>query len=39
MAWSTNALDDQYVGGIQNDGTLRYAAPPRQYGLCVGVAF
>ena len=31
--WMTNATDKEYVAGIQNNGTLRYAAPPRQYGV------
>jgi iron complex outermembrane receptor protein len=35
--WMTNATDEKYAGAIQNNGTLRYAAPPRQYGLRVGV--
>lgn len=35
-AWMTNAADEGYVAAIQNTGTLRYAAPPRQYGLRVG---
>lgn len=35
--WMTNATDEKYAGGIQNNGTLRYAAPPRQYGLRVGL--
>jgi iron complex outermembrane receptor protein len=37
--WMTNATDEHYAGGIQNNGTLRYAAPPRQYGLRVGFNF
>ncbi len=32
-AWITNAGDKQYIAGIQNNATLFYAAPPRQYGL------
>ncbi len=35
--WCTNATDEEYVGGIQNDGVLDYAAPPRMYGLRVGM--
>jgi iron complex outermembrane receptor protein len=31
--WVTNAGDKHYVAGIQNNATLYYAAPPRQYGL------
>jgi iron complex outermembrane receptor protein len=31
--WVTNARDKHYVSGIQNNATLYYAAPPRQYGL------
>ena len=34
--WSTNATDEEYVGGIQNNAALYYAAPPRMYGLRVG---
>ena len=36
-AWVTNATDEEYAGGIQNDGSLYYAAPPMMYGLRVGV--
>lgn len=38
-AWMTNATNKEYVGGIQNNGTLRYAGPPRQFGLRVGRTF
>jgi len=31
--WVTNAGDKHYIAGIQNNATLFYAAPPRQYGL------
>jgi len=31
--WVTNAGDKHYISGIQNNATLYYAAPPRQYGL------
>ena len=37
--WSTNATDEKYVGGIQNDAALYYAAPPRMYGMRVGMSF
>lgn len=37
--WMTNALDEEYVGAIQNNGTLRYAAPPRMGGVRVGRTF
>lgn len=37
--WVTNATDEEYVAGIQNNGTLRYAGPPRQYGLRVSFNF
>jgi iron complex outermembrane receptor protein len=37
--WVTNVTNEKYAGGIQNNGTLRYAAPPRQYGLRVGYNF
>ena len=37
--WSTNVFDRQYVAGIQNNATLYYAAPPRQYGLRVKYNF
>lgn len=37
--WMTNATDERFAGGIQNNGSLRYAAPPRQYGLRVGMTF
>ena len=32
-AWITNATDKHYIAGIQNNASLYYAAPPRQYGL------
>lgn len=31
--WTTNAGDKRYVGGIQNNAALYYAAPPMQYGV------
>ena len=34
--WCTNATDEEYVGGIQNNAALYYAAPPRMYGLRIG---
>jgi iron complex outermembrane receptor protein len=34
-AWMTNALDQEYVTGIQNLATLYYAGRPREYGLKV----
>ena len=37
--WSTNLLDNEYIAGIQNDGTLFTAGAPRQYGLRVGKNF
>jgi len=37
--WATNALDEEYIGGIQNNGTLFYAGAPRQYGLRVSYSF
>ena len=33
----TNVTDEKYAVGIQSNGTLRYAAPPRQHGLRVGM--
>jgi outer membrane receptor protein involved in Fe transport len=39
VAWGTNVTDEQYVSGIQNNGTLYYAAPPAQYGLRVKFNF
>ena len=33
VLWGTNITDEHYVSGIQNNGTLYYAAPPAQYGL------
>jgi iron complex outermembrane receptor protein len=33
VLWGTNVTDKEYVGGIQNNATLYYAAPPGQYGL------
>ena len=39
VAWGTNVTDEQYVSGIQNNGTLYYAAPPAQYGLRVKINF
>jgi iron complex outermembrane receptor protein len=37
--WMTNATDEEYVGGIQNDGALFYAGAPRQFGIRVGKRF
>jgi iron complex outermembrane receptor protein len=37
--WMTNATDKEYVAGIQNNGTLRYAGAPRQYGLRIRYNF
>ena len=37
--WSTNVGDRQYIAGIQNNATLYYAAPPRQYGLRIKYNF
>ncbi len=37
-AWMTNATDEQYAGGIQNNASLFYAAPPRMYGLRIGMS-
>jgi iron complex outermembrane receptor protein len=37
--WITNASDKHYVGGIQNNATLYYAAPPRQLGVRVKYNF
>lgn len=37
QAWMTNATDEEFPGAIQNTSTLFYAAPPRRYGLRVGV--
>lgn len=37
--WVTNATDEKYAGGIQNNGALFYAAPPRMYGLRAGMSF
>jgi iron complex outermembrane receptor protein len=39
VAWGTNITDEHYVSGIQNNGTLYYAAPPIQYGLRVKINF
>lgn len=39
VLWATNALDKEYVAGIQNLGTLFYAGPPRQSGIRVGRNF
>ena len=33
VLWGTNITDEHYISGIQNNGTLYYAAPPAQYGL------
>jgi iron complex outermembrane recepter protein len=37
--WSTNLLNERYVAGIQNNGTLYYPAPRRMYGLRVQHTF
>ena len=37
--WITNAADKHYIGGIQNNATLYYAAPPRQLGVRVKYNF
>jgi iron complex outermembrane receptor protein len=37
--WATNALDEVYIAGIQNNGSLFYAGAPRQYGLRVSHSF
>ena len=37
--WGTNVGDRQYIAGIQNNASLYYAAPPRQYGLRVKYNF
>jgi len=39
VLWGTNVTDKEYVAGIQNNGTLRYAGAPRQYGLRVRYNF
>jgi iron complex outermembrane receptor protein len=39
IAWITNATNDGYISAIQNNGSLYYAGPPRQYGLRVGYNF
>jgi iron complex outermembrane receptor protein len=39
VLWGTNITDEHYVSGIQNNGSLYYAAPPRQYGLRVKFNF
>jgi iron complex outermembrane receptor protein len=39
VAWMTNATDERFVAAIQNQGSLYYAAPPRQWGVRVGVNF
>jgi iron complex outermembrane receptor protein len=33
VAWGTNVTDEQYISGIQNNGSLYYAAPPALYGV------
>ena len=33
VLWGTNVTDKQYIAGIQNNATLYYAAPPRQFGF------
>ena len=37
--WGTNITDEQYISGIQNNGSLYYAAPPAEYGLRVKFNF
>jgi iron complex outermembrane receptor protein len=39
VAWGTNITDEQYVSGIQNNGTLYYAAPPALYGVRAKINF
>lgn len=39
VLWGTNVTDKHYIGGIQNNATLFYAAPPAQYGLRVRYSF
>ena len=39
VLWGTNVTDKEYVAGIQNNGTLRYAGAPRQYGLRIRYNF
>ena len=34
--WATNVTDEEFIGAIQNNGALRYAAPPRQMGIRFG---
>jgi len=38
-AWMTNATDEHYVSGIQNDGALFTAGAPREFGIRVGKTF
>ena len=35
----TNATDEKFAGGIQNNGTLYYPAPPRMWNVRVGYQF
>jgi iron complex outermembrane receptor protein len=37
--WVTNATDEKYANAIQNIPPIYYAAPPRMYGLRVGMNF
>ena len=39
VLWGTNITDEHYISGIQNNGSLYYAAPPAQYGLRVKFNF
>ena len=38
-AWATNLFDEEYVGAIQNTGSLYYAGARRQSGIRVGYNF
>jgi iron complex outermembrane recepter protein len=37
--WATNLLDETYIGGIQNNGSLYYPGARRMYGLRVARSF
>lgn len=37
--WMSNATDKRYVAAIQNQGSLYYAGPPRQWGVRLGRTF
>jgi len=37
--WATNLTDERYIAAIQNNGSLYYAGPPRQWGVRVGYNF